>query len=146
MKIYIAGAWTMRQELGLVMAQVEELGHTITHNWTSHELVYSDVVDRDKKCGTADINGVIDADLVIAVMTLDDYPYKGTRHELGAAYAMQQLKERGIIEEAPQVWIVSNGNNIDTPDNVPECLQTCFTSLANRYYNSIDQALESLST
>lgn len=80
MKIYVAGAFLDKTELKQYMDQIEKLGHCITHDWTSYELVYNDQYERNVKCAIADIDGVIDADLVIAIMTRDDYPYKGTKH------------------------------------------------------------------
>ena len=80
MKFYVAGSWENKQGPGQLMDTLREMGHTITHDWTQYEMVYNDVHERSKKCAKADIKGVCDADIVVAIMTLDNYAYKGTRH------------------------------------------------------------------
>lgn len=108
MKIYLAGSWADRHNMQIAMKKLIEKGHQITHDWTNNEVLYNDYHDRSIRCASADIKGVCDADIVIALMTDDNYPYKGTRHEIGAAYALRELKNRKILDKAPVVWIVSN--------------------------------------
>jgi len=144
MKIYVAGAFVDKTEIRQFMDKVEKLGNQITHDWTSYELVYNDHHERNIKCATADIDGVIDADLVIAIMTRDDYPYKGTKHELGAAFTMQRLALRGMVSKCPEVWAVVNGNYQTDPEHCPEFIKTCFSALISRWFTSTDQILELL--
>jgi len=144
MKIYVAGAFVDKTELRQIMDKVEKLGHEITHDWTSYELVYTDHHERNIKCAKADIDGVIDADLVIAVMTRDEYPYKGTKHELGAAFTMKRLSARRIVDDCPAVWAVVNGNYQTDPDNAPAFIKTCFSALIDRWFTSTDQLLATL--
>ena len=149
MKIYVAGAWTHREELRKLMDDIEQLGHTITHDWTSNELEYNDYHERSVRCARADIKGVCDADLVIAVMTDDLYQYKGTRHELGAAFALkyqaEQDCEMGRKAWYPSVWIVSNSDpRVDNAEELPGCMRCCFEHLADEYFRDIPSVLNKL--
>lgn len=147
MKIYVAGAWADRELMRVFMTKLLELkaGHEITHDWTRYELQYTDKFERNIKCAEADIAGVCNADLVVAIMTKDDYPYSGTRHELGAAFALRKLANDGILMTSPAVWIVANGNPAkDPPETWPACLQSCFESMADRYFSTTDEILELL--
>ena len=103
------------------------------------------LISQNKRCGKADIRGVIDADLVIAVMTKDDYAYSGTKHELGAAFALRDLKEQGLINKCPLVWIISNCDPIhDDIKDIPDCMTSCFENMADSYYTSVNDVLKVL--
>jgi nucleoside 2-deoxyribosyltransferase len=143
MKIYLAGAWTDREQIHAHMITLVNQGHTITHDWTSYELVYNDKHERAKKCGRADLIGVYDADVVIALMTNDDYSYKGTRHELGAAFMLKELYIKGIIDKAPLIYIVCNGDP-RTNTVLPECMHTCFEHLADNYFSTFSEVVKAL--
>lgn len=124
MNIYVAGGFPNRHVLRDFMSELERQGHKITHDWTSYELVYTDRHTRSVKCAKADITGVCNADLVIAVMTDSDYEYKGTRHELGASFSLQEMKSRGLLDKAPKVYIVCDGD--PTTDHVDDLYEMLF--------------------
>lgn len=142
MKIYVAGAWRYKDELVDVMNTLQVNGHTITHDWTGFELEYNDHHDRAKKCGRADIKGVCDADVVLAVMNHDDYQYKGTRHELGAALALRYMQPAA---RKPLVYIVCNADlRTCDKEDIPQCMRCCFEHLADEYFLTIEDALKAL--
>lgn len=153
MRVYLAGAWTDRENLGAVMRRIEEMGHTITQDWTTSEV--DNIPDRTAedriRYARADISGVLEAELVIAVMNIDDYPYNGTRHEIGATQAMKEMSRRlnsacpGLCRPK-HLWIVCNGGN---PGNlpyekVPKCMRSLFEYDADRYFETIDEVMEAL--
>ena len=73
-------------------------------------------------------------------MTKDEYPYSGTKHELGAAFAMRYLDKDEV--KKPLVWIVANGDpSSDDPETLPSCLKSCFESLADKYFPSVEAVL-----
>lgn len=145
MKIYLAGSWEDKSNMQSAMKKLIEKGHSITHDWTTAEKEYNDYHARSIRCSVLDIGGVCDADLVLALMTNDNYPYKGTRHEIGAAYALRELKNRKVINKAPLVWIVSNCDpRVDSKDTLPFCMQCCFEHNADDYFRSLDEALNRL--
>jgi hypothetical protein len=90
LKLYVAGKWGDKAVIASVIRIFEMAGHEITHNWTHVE-------EEDKKSDTAlqmfaemDIEGVTEADCMIAVITDMDYPYRGTCTEMGAALALKK--------------------------------------------------------
>ena len=138
LRVYVAGAWPRREEIKKVMINVEELGCKITHDWTSYELTYTDRHDRSRKCALADIEGVVTADIVIALLTDDDYAYRGTSSEIGAALAARRFTG----SRKPLVWIVASKDPSATPEaELPRCLTSCFMHTADAYFTSIQDVL-----
>jgi len=90
MKVYVAGPWRDRQEIGKIIEEVQEEGHTITHDWTKSETLFPDVgtAEHQKKCAAADMLGVLEADAVLVVMKDPYYQYSGTWTEVGAALVL----------------------------------------------------------
>jgi len=83
---YVAGGFKFKKLINEVQDLVRSLGYSITHDWTSFEH------DRDgrtpEECAhysELDMNGVRTADIVVAVFSDNDYPYRGTFAELGGA-------------------------------------------------------------
>lgn len=154
MQIYLAGAWVDRVRLRSVMDQIEELGHNITHDWTSYESQWQNEVEprnvkRQQDCARHDINGVLSADLYIAVMDINDYPYRGTNTELGCALGLGTLyrKTCGAEGRNIDVWIVADGIPGEVSyDELPAPVRGIFTSIADRYFTSVPEMLEFLKT
>uniref|UniRef100_A0A6C0EK87 Nucleoside deoxyribosyltransferase n=1 Tax=viral metagenome TaxID=1070528 RepID=A0A6C0EK87_9ZZZZ len=88
MKLYIAGKWYDGKKIQNKMKELVALGHTITHDWTTSETTYTSAEFRMREDAISDINGVKNADVVIAIVDDNDYPYRGTSHEIGAALAL----------------------------------------------------------
>ena len=95
MKIYVAGSFKDRTRIRLIwMDKLEQMGYTITHDWT---LAEADRYDKDnkpvrdipyhKKCAQDDVNGVLHADVVVGIFdnSCSITNYRGTNFELGLA-------------------------------------------------------------
>jgi nucleoside 2-deoxyribosyltransferase len=88
MKIYVAGKWDDKIFVKNVQKCLTERGHEITHDWTTQAGV------EDWICAEKDIDGVVQADIVVALMMDPNYAYRGTFTEIGCALG---LKKRIII-------------------------------------------------
>jgi len=90
MKIYVAGKWHDKEKIQGYMNDLKELGHEITHDWTTYESdpnnSFQDMADRD-------IDGVMNADVLVVIMDDDKYPYRATFTELGVAYATKKMRQ-----------------------------------------------------
>lgn len=108
MKLFIAGCYYDRQIVNVKIKEAQDLGFTITHNWTDQEDMNRSN-DALGEYARLDLNGVKSADILIALMDAPDleYPYRGTWTEIGAAIALGK-----------EVWIVSNLKNTYTRSNV----------------------------
>jgi nucleoside 2-deoxyribosyltransferase len=84
MKIYLAGKWSDKKENKDKMNLLIDDGHTITHDWTNNEITTRNHEEL-QKYAILDINGVMNADVLIAVMDDPEYAYRGTFTEIGAA-------------------------------------------------------------
>ena len=82
MKIYIASALSNSDNVKAFRDRLSSLGHTITYDWTAHNFV--DDVNKLQEIAYKELNGVLDADLLIVL-----YPWGfGTHCELGIAAAV----------------------------------------------------------
>ena len=115
MKIYVAGSWKNRKDIKLTWIEpLIKLGHEITHDWTEMEDERLDEIghplrdiDYHKMCAQSDVNGVINADVLIVVMdsAVKHYSYRGTWTEIGVAIgkSLTSGKDMPIILYNP--WI-----------------------------------------
>lgn len=148
MKIYVAGSWAQKETCAALMQILEKDGHTITHWWPTFELKYNDIHARSQLCALADVQGVLDCDLLIVDLTLDNYAYKGTNTELGVALAKRVLGLGG-----PRIWVIANGDpRVDHPELLcpepasdqrvyPACLRSCFWHTPDDFFPSSDALL-----
>lgn len=83
-KIYVAGSWMQRAYLQTKMTELRKLNYLITSNWPTFETKL-DNPDDYAECSRLDIDGVVNADTVLAFMTDPAYPYRGTCTEIGCA-------------------------------------------------------------
>lgn len=81
MNIYVAGKWQDRKSCKDLMKWLESLGHKITLDWTDHK--YEDEEYPKEYC-KADVQGVIDADILIGLFERP-YVYRGALVEMGIA-------------------------------------------------------------
>lgn len=86
-KVYVAGKWYDKATIKTYIEQLKSAGVEITHDWTITE-------EEDKKTdadcarfAVMDLQGVMDAEAVVVVVTDASYPYRGTCVECGAALA-----------------------------------------------------------
>lgn len=109
--IYVAGAWIHRRDLNKQMIKLKDLGFIITSNWPSFENKLNNPDDY-AECSKFDIDGVVTADTILAIMTDPKYPYRGTYTEIGCA-----------IGSGRRIIVVCDGicshkqNNDDEDDN-----------------------------
>ncbi len=84
-KLYVAGKWNDKVFIGKQIEQLESLGYIITHNWTKIET--NGVHTEEEIAGYAkgDVDGVIQADFLLTIITDIEYPYRGSCTELGVA-------------------------------------------------------------
>lgn len=125
MKIYLASNWKDRRRIKLSWIEpLKEMGHTITHDWTVMEDERLDTIGnplRDvtyhKDCAIADINGVIEADLLLVIMDspIKFYSYRGTWTEIGTCLGANEIRKKMGLTPAPIIlynpWIDSNDIN-----------------------------------
>ena len=84
MSIYVAGKWDDKENIIQRQLQFQSLGYKITHDWTKNECVTRNPEELGK-FAMLDINGVLEADYLVAVMTDTKYAYRGTFTEIGCA-------------------------------------------------------------
>lgn len=139
MYVYVAGASGDREMLRKVMDRLEAGGVTITHDWTTCEARDMTIADA-AECARKDINGVVNADVLLAFLTRDEYAYRGTRHEIGAMLAMKAQGNGG------EVWIVNSAGDPHEigRDALPPSMQCCFEYMADRFFNDTEVAMKEL--
>lgn len=81
MKVYIATRLERWQDHNQVRDALAALGHTLTYDWTVHGSVWADGAARIREVATLELEGVLDADLVVVLLPGG----RGTHAELGAA-------------------------------------------------------------
>ncbi len=104
MRFYIAGKFEERAEVRKLMDKVEELGHTITCDWTKH---------RDKgflvQYAVADVEGVQGCDVYVGRF-INENSYKGALSEMGMALGLD--KKVVVIGHAIDSCIFTNHPNV----------------------------------
>lgn len=143
MAVYVAGCFHTRETEAVPLMNYirDELGGTITHDWTSYELEYHDWFDRSQRCAEADVRGVLEADVMVALLTQPDYPYKGTRTEMGVAMGARYVNPA----KAPKLWVLGSVDPSKVhKDKVPDVLKTCFTALVDRFFTSMEDLKDAL--
>lgn len=139
-KIYVAGAFKHKEKIQKIMNDLITLGFTITHNWTSYELTYTDQHERNKNCALKDVKGVVEADLLLVILDDDNYPYRGTSSEIGAALSKKILAG----DDSIKIWIVANQSpNVDK-NKLPYCMTSCFMHTADLYFTNISDVIDKL--
>lgn len=94
-KFYLAGKWADRQALLVRANELEQLSWQCTYKWMLHENIDPELQGQAREQAMAhmavnDLNGVLAADVVVALMDDPKYPYRGTCTELGAALAAKK--------------------------------------------------------
>lgn len=83
MKVYIATALERIADHNALRDALAAQGITLTYDWTAHGSVWREGPDRIREVAVAEIQGVLDADMVIVLLPGG----RGTHTELGAAIA-----------------------------------------------------------
>lgn len=126
MKIYLAGKWSEKHVAREKMNDLEKLGHTITHDWTSYE---SDPDNSLQDMADHDVNGVMSADAYIGTFDDPKYAYRGTFTELGVALTTKRLRPSfKIYAVCPKLFTYNNGkdDNKDDGTDKPYYSTNCF--------------------
>lgn len=82
--IYVAGSWVDRENLKEIMNQFRSYDFDITSDWPDYEQKHSEPFECSLISGL-DFQNIKRADVVVAVMTDPEYPYRGTNTEIGYA-------------------------------------------------------------
>jgi len=84
---YLAGAYRARDTLVSYIDSLKALGYECTFNWAACE-AHSDDHEQMGYFASKDIDGVANADVVVAIMDDKDYAYRGTFTEIGCALGL----------------------------------------------------------
>lgn len=125
MKIYIASSWKDRRRIKATWIDpLIDQGHEITHDWTEMEDDRLDTIGnplRDinyhRECAHADIQGVVDAELLLVIMDspIKFYSYRGCWTEIGVRIGTNRILKENGKREAPIIlynpWTDSDNIN-----------------------------------
>jgi nucleoside 2-deoxyribosyltransferase len=93
MKFYVAAKWCDRPLVKKVYGLLKIYGHSVTVDWTDHELPEGENVDTQRfleKWAVIDINGVRECDYLVALFE-EKRHQRGAMIELGAALGCGKL-------------------------------------------------------
>lgn len=97
LRFYIAGSFSKREEVKLLMNRIEELGHRISLDWTTHLYVkpYEENLELAARYTKEDIEGVRDCDIFVLIPEEEG----GTTQfaELGAAIVIEDVKRIFVV-------------------------------------------------
>lgn len=90
LKVYIAGSFTEKDKMKTLIQQFQDRGYNITHDWTKSEVDTVSTRSREDNqlCAERDINGVKEADALVAIIDNPKYSYRGVSCELGCALGL----------------------------------------------------------
>jgi nucleoside 2-deoxyribosyltransferase len=98
MKIYLAGRFSMKDKIAQLADELEKHGIQITTKWWQIE--QTQAIDRSceesQSVGEKELNGVMLADAVVAIIDDKDYAYRGTLTELGIAIGNYRAMSKSI--------------------------------------------------
>ena len=96
MKFYVTGRSSNYELIEATFAQIKELGHTVTFQWTDLPMVkpYGEHEQEAAEFAAAGIQGVVDADVYIIFVHKDG---NGVFTEFGAALAANVINSSPII-------------------------------------------------
>jgi len=84
---YLIGRFSNREIISEKIKEIEQIGFNNTHNWTD-EKNYSQPKSNQVE---QDINGVIKADIIIAIIDNPKYQYRGSFAEIGCALGLGKI-------------------------------------------------------
>ena len=88
-KVYVAGKWQDREKVRHWHKVLRDNGHAVTCDWTDHDYPGDGQEHLLAGYAQADIKGVQDCDLLIALFEWP-YRYRGALAEVGAALALNK--------------------------------------------------------
>lgn len=93
-KVYVAGSISEPIHVQVVQEEVKKWGLEISYDWTLHTRSFQK--KEMQKEGMADLQGVEDAQIVIAIFVDPKHSYRGTCTEIG--YALGRHKEVIVLD------------------------------------------------
>ncbi|MFC1753897.1 hypothetical protein ACFL96_11000 [Thermoproteota archaeon] len=101
---YVSAKWQLVDEVRRAFALIQEKGHHITEDWTTHESVkpYDKEPETSARFAELDLTGVLESDVFIH---LSDGKGTGKYIELGAAMASF------VYIGSPRIYIIGENNN-----------------------------------
>jgi nucleoside 2-deoxyribosyltransferase len=109
-RIYVAGAWIHREDAQKKMEELTKLGFFITSNWVTRENGVNNPGDY-RICAKMDFDEIDAADTVLAIMTDNQYPFRGAFTEIG--YGIGRGKRVIIFSDGVCVKKVMDNVNVD---------------------------------
>lgn len=108
-KIYLAGRFANKDKFRELGNKLELKGHEITCKWWDIEQTYAPnrSLDESKDVGRNELNGVINADIIIVIVDDANYPYRGTLTEVGIAMGYLVANNKEINKH---IYIICNEN------------------------------------
>ena len=120
MNIYVAGKYEDRDRVRFIHQCLKEKGHTITIDWTNHDIYPNDAVqEKLSEFAQDDVWGVKEAELFIGLM-ITPYEYKGLWVEMGVALGKGIPVD--IIGEAGKSCIFMNHPSVKIFKDIQDCL------------------------
>lgn len=111
MKFYIAGKFSDKKIVRECQSTLIDLGYEITYDWTSHDETALKDVSQLGQFAARDIQGVLDADHLVALFYDETYDYRGTFTEIGIALGAKKkvtifcpLSETAYCKTNPFFW------------------------------------------
>lgn len=90
-RVYVAGKFADKDVVRDAQKLFKEAGHAITYDWTEHgSSIENKSAAEFAQDAEADVQGVLHADIVVAIMNDPKYPYVGTFGELCMALALMK--------------------------------------------------------
>lgn len=85
MNVYVAGAYCDKPTVKQVQTELKRAGCVITHDWTT--VSNANAMEH----AIADERGVKQADVVVAVFSVEQHAYRGTFTEMGMALGLSKM-------------------------------------------------------
>lgn len=144
-KVYVAGCFDDYLEIRRIQEIIKLQGFEISYDWTiraektinerNNNVSDTRTFDKLGEESKLDMNGVIEADWTIFVITKKDYVYRGTFCELGASIT------RDILNDKIGHTIILSGNEISYAKTL------CFYHHPNVIHiNTLDSALTKMTS
>lgn len=142
-KLYLAGAAPARRRLGALATELRQAGHELTHDWMAVDVTSPEEAIQSAK---SKADAVIAADVLLAVMDIDDYSYHSTRHEIGVALGANALAEELGLKRQIEIWIVNSVGDVRglSVGERPPCMRCSFELRGDRYFQTTDEVFAAL--
>jgi len=129
-KFYLAGKFRDGKKLLKHVETLEDLGHQCTHKW----MLFEGATSPEKAIN--DVNGVYNADYLLAFLTDPEYRYRGTMSEIGVALGYNNVANKCDLV-TKSIYIVKH----------PDAKFSCFIHHPSvQHFTSFEKALDQIMT